>query len=271
MNIKEMNNIDLSLRLLGKRPISLSTGNINVYPKLVREVDEVGYSTYSKFINIILLNKEDLFSSEEELSEEIKTILDDDRINIFDLIVRIEDYNFVQLWLNALEFFLNEKCLIHPIDDDIRIVVVGDYEDDDISYEDIKIINRDNYNELIQVIKFQSYIESPEEIEDFNPENEEDRALWEQMRKDREMIKKAKAKRNGGGNSNVNFSSIVSAVGTRSNSCNKDTVFDLTIYQLYDEYTRLGMHDNYNISLKAMFNGAKDVEITNWASIPEND
>ena len=73
------------------------------------------------------------------------------------------------------------------------------------------------------------------------------------MRKNREKIEEKKAE----DSDPLDFYDIVSSVTTRSNSINKLNVNQITIYQLYDEFSRLGMIDTYENSIQASMMGAK--------------
>ena len=82
------------------------------------------------------------------------------------------------------------------------------------------------------------------------------------MRKNREKIEEKKAE----DSDSLDFYDIVSSVTTRSNSINKLNVNQITIYQLYDEFSRLGMIDTYENSIQASMMGAKlENGIQHWS------
>jgi len=77
----------------------------------------------------------------------------------------------------------------------------------------------------------------------------------ELMRKKIEGKKKKQQSDDGDGE--IDISDIISAVSSKSHSINKLNVWQLTLYQLYDEYARLELIDNYDFSIRAMMAGAE--------------
>lgn len=43
----------------------------------------------------------------------------------------------------------------------------------------------------------------------------------------------------------------------------------MTIYQIYDEFNRLVMVDDFSTNIKALLAGAKDIDIKHWSAKPD--
>jgi hypothetical protein len=137
--------------------------------------------------------------------------------------------------------------------------------------EDLKIVHRGNFDDIVEAVKLQNYLKRPaikKEERDENPADEATRALMEQMKKMKEKVEKKKQKQREqeGSDDEVNIATIISAISSKSHSINKLNIWNFTIYQLYDEYSRLELIDNYDFSIRAMMAGAEKIELTHWSS-----
>ena len=64
----------------------------------------------------------------------------------------------------------------------------------------------------------------------------------------------------------MDISDIISAVSSKSNTISKLNVWDLTLYQLYDEYKRLHAINQYEVNIQALMNGAEGIELKDWSA-----
>ena len=95
-------------------------------------------------------------------------------------------------------------------------------------------IYRDNYEEIKKVLKLQNYI--PDKKEEFNPANEKAKKLMEKIKRNRKTNNAVKK------DDSFELYNIISGVAWKSH-IGIDSVWDLTIYQLYDAYVRLDLID----------------------------
>jgi hypothetical protein len=159
---------------------------------------------------------------------------------------------------------------IYIVDEFGNITDVNDERLESLTEDEITIINRDNFDDIVEITKLQNYISKATEKE-AEPEkyaDEETRKLMEDMERHRKRVeakKKAQAQADGN-DSEVDITDIISAVSSKSNSINRLTIWRYTLYQLYDEYSRLELIDNYNFSIKAMLAGAEKVDLKHWSS-----
>lgn len=249
--------IDIKLKLLcGDQ---LPVGSMMIKPKTVREIKEISFERYSQFLGIVSLKTEDFF-------EEIK---ESDRpegwknLNPFQVILLSGDHQLIQLMIDSFKFFLNEEEVF--VDENFGLVFGSEIPN---TIQEAKYVSSDNYYEIIEVIKFQNCLSNPE-TDVYNPADEGTRALIEKMKANREKVRRAKAQSSQGEDSD--FSDIISSVGTKSNTYSKHTVWDLTIYQLYDEFKRLEAISSYETNILAMVNGAKIEDLKHWSSNLDND
>jgi hypothetical protein len=138
--------------------------------------------------------------------------------------------------------------------------------------DDLKIIHRDNFDDIVEAVRLQNYLTRPEKkskSKDENPADEETRKLMEHIKKMKEKVeekKKMKSQAEGKDDEDADIADIISAVSAKSNSINKLNIWELTICQMYDEYSRLELIDNYDFSIRAMMAGAENVDLKHWSS-----
>lgn len=281
MQFHDMKEIDLKLALLSGSKIEL--GNLEIVPYTLKEIKDYGYTKYMSNLQWISLSIDDFIDS--ILGDNKKKILDinKDALRVFDFYIKLggkeiqdklidvikmifknDDVTVLDDSIVALDFI---KLGVVDVDDYGNIIEINDDKLNQLDEKDIKIIHRDNFDDIVKIFKLQNYLEKPEEIiEEENVADEEARKLLEHMKEMRKKVEEKKRQQSDYEESNIDISDIISAVSSKSNSINKLNVWDFTIYQLYDEYARLELIDNYDFGIRAMMAGAKDVELKHWSS-----
>lgn len=282
MDFKDLKDIDLKLNLLSGSTINV--GNIAIKPFTLREIKDYGYSRYMENIQWLSINLDDFIDStiEGEKREILKAQME--KLKTFDFYYKLGGKEFTAKLIEALSmmFRTNDMVMLDKGILAIDFYKMGIlYNDSDgmihtdkeyLSYyseNELTVIHRENFDDIVKVIKLQNYLSQPkqeEEVEE-NPADEKTRQLMETMKKNREKVEaKKKAQQQADNNDNIDIADIISAVSSKSNSINKLNVWDLTLYQLYDEYSRLELIDNYDFSVRAMMAGAEKVDLKHWSS-----
>jgi len=246
--MSSLENIDLRLKLLSGEPIYIE-GAGYLKPLTLRYIAKHGYATYLKHLNTLTTNIEDLFG--EEITSD-----DGTKLNLFDLLLSSEE-SFIAHFVDAIKFFFQvEEAEYFP---EFHNLVFGDGN---------RVINHDIFVKVKEVIEYQNYISDPNKARNqYNPKDERARLLIKKMEETRKIVNKLK----GVDAEQPDFVDIISAVSTRSNVIGKHDVWNLTIYQLYDEFSRLRMIDEYEVAIKATMAGASGIEITHWSSKVKSD
>lgn len=282
MQYKEMAEVDLKLSLLSGGKIDLD--NLSIVPYTIREINDYGYTKYTRNLQWISISIDDFINSVED--KERKMFLEEQRksLKTFDFYIKLGGKELYESLIEALSMIFRT--------DDIRVLDKGVialdfvklgifYQDEDgewsinherleeLTEDEIKIIHRDNFDDIVSIVKLQNYLEKTKNKEDeLNPADEEVRKLQEHMKKMREKVENAKRQQqqDDGNDREVDFADIVSAVSSKSNSINRLNIWGLTLYQLYDEYARLELIDNYDFSIKAIMAGAEKINLKHWSS-----
>jgi len=217
--------IDDELRLL--KGSSFFVDGIEIKPFTIGEIVEIGYEKYQQIMNIFALDVEDII---KDIPEELNSI------TIFDLFLKSGSQELFEGFIGAIGLFLRiENTNEFSIDGEFNVVV-----------NKLKIINKDNWSNICNIIQMQNCVEREKEKEDYNPANEEARKI----------IEKIKAlKRENPIKESVTLSSMISGIANKSNNLNILNIWDLTIYQLYDALNRLNLIDNYQFTLNGIYAG----------------
>jgi hypothetical protein len=282
-DFKKLHEIDLELELLSGS--SLYVGNIEIPSYTLSEIKEYGYSDYMTSLQFISVDIEDFISSVHDMEKRI--VLEQEKTNLksYDFFMSLGGAELRDKTMTAIAMILKTDDL-YVIDDSIAVgfiemgilvenehgELVVDIDVLDVTeQEDLKIVHRGNFDDIVEAVKLQNYLKKPatkKEERDENPADEATRALMEQMKKMKEKVEKKKQKQREqeGSDDEVNIATIISAISSKSHSINKLNIWNFTIYQLYDEYSRLELIDNYDFSIRAMMAGAEKIELTHWSS-----
>lgn len=280
MQYKSINELDLKLLLLSGSSINVE--NIEIVPYKLSEIKDFGYSNYMRNLQWITISIDDFIDSVEEEDKREHLRQEGSLLKAFDFYIKLGGPNFLEMVTQSLKMVLKT--------DDVKVIsegVIGinfekmgllNIDGDEISLneekinavkeEEIMIIHRENFDDLVDVVKLQNFLVKPSEkkTNEANPADEETRKLIEEMDKMRAKVEQKKNAQKIQEDGEIDISDIISAVSARSNSINKLNIWDLTLYQLYDEYTRLELIDNYDISIKAIMAGADKIELKHWSS-----
>jgi len=283
-DFKDLKELDLKLNMLSGSIIKV--GNLEIKPYTLREINEYGYSDYMNNLQWILISIDDFINS--VLDVEKRVVLEQQRENLktFDFYIKLGGQEMLDGLLTAMAMIfetddirvLEDKGVIAInfvkmgvfIFDEDGVMTVDEDVLNSLNEEEIMLIHRDNFDDLVEVVKFQNYLTKPSEKKNSepNPADEETRKLQEHMDLMKKKIesKKKKQQKNDGEDGEIDISDIISAVSSKSYSINKLNVWQLTLYQLYDEYARLELIDNYDFSIRAMMAGAEKIDLKHWSS-----
>ncbi|GIN66338.1 hypothetical protein J41TS2_17590 [Bacillus sonorensis] len=278
-----MSEEDLKLELLSGSKGCLNVGNLSIHPYTLQEIKEYGYSNYMLNLQWLSLTVDDFIKSVLDIDKRVYLEAQKSKLKTFDFYIKLGGQQMLDGLLIALAMIFKTDD-IRVLDDYgvaidlVKMGVLVEDEDGDFNLDndrleelsdgELKVVNRDNFDDIVEAVKLQNYLKRPKENkdEDINPADEETKKLMERMKELNEKVKEKKRQQTQGEDEEINISDIVSAVTAKSNSINKLNVWDHTLYQLYDEYARLELIDNYDFSIRAMMAGAEKIDLKHWSS-----
>lgn len=237
-----MNDNDLHLKLLANVPIDID-GIGQFQLPTIREIISMGESKYQQYLSMILFSKDyvnadnlDDYSDYEVLATSI-----------------FYDPVFHELVSNSFRLFLGKEIRVEQIDDKFTL------------FFDDSVLTEENWEFIKTATRIGNFIEEKKKEEEYIAGNERARQFMEEQKKRKELL--AKVKKN---KEQVNLHSILSAVAWRTTGVTD--LLNLTIYQLYNGYFRLGLIDNYNHITTGIYTGNVDgskikLPDINWANI----
>lgn len=284
MDFKNIEEIDLKLGLLSGS--SVVVDNLMIVPYTMEEIKDYGYTNYMRNLQWISVSIDDFISSIQDDNKRVILEQQKDNLRVFDFYAKLGGKELLDKLIVSLIMILRT--------DDVRVLEDGAiavnyvkmgvlYEDEKgnmvvdeeylnmLSAHEVTIIHRDNFDDLVEVVKIQNFLKKPKIKNEpkENPVDSETQKLMEDMERSRQKVeskKKAQKMSENGDEDDVDISDIISAVSSKSNSINILNIWMLTLYQVYDEYSRLELIDNYDFSIRAMMAGAEKVDLRHWSS-----
>lgn len=242
--------VDLKMRLLAGE--SIYVGDIPIKPLSLRQISQVGYSKFQQSIGIISITLDEMIESIDDFEMQAQLKAERHLYKVFDMYMLSNDMQELVLKSFNLLFQTDNVIIDGELLDDMSVVIDEKY-----------VINRDNFDDVVNMIQLQNNPEkSASDEDDYNPANELAKSIAEKLKRSKEIVEKSKALESDG--DGLTIPDIISAVSAMSNSLNKLNIWDLTIYQLYDEFARLTKIDNYRLQIQASM-WSSDIEIEHWS------
>lgn len=232
----------VKLKSLANLPTVVS--GIAIQPVSLKRIIEVGYDVYQRYLSVIMVPKDKLVHQEflNSMPQEI---------GVYDIIEMFgETEEIHSLFYSGLKFIVGSQNIHYT---------------DSLFIDDIKV-NNDLFSEILDIIKVQNCI-SNSDVDDFKPANERVKKLREKQLENRRKIQELK--KNSGDDSNaLTFFDLVSILSSNANGLNIFNVFDMNIFQFNDQFNRMKLLNDYEISIQSILHGAdpNKVEIKHWMS-----
>ncbi len=224
------------LDLLSPEPVRMKNVGGILSPKL-RDVASIGYDTYHFYLELLLMDLGKYLSiigHEEDygrLSDEEKSNLD-----MFDFWIANEQS--ASLLEKVLDFFIEEE-VVYSGQDRCFLVQNGN--------GNVGAITRDSYPQVRDIICQRVCIRPGQEENLSKVKNKKALEIAKKLQKGRSQKKKQEK-----ADKNMELGNIISAVANRSPSLNILNIWDLTVYQLWDCFSRISNNNIYDIQARAV-------------------
>ena len=231
-----------------------------IYPATVGEIVDLGYSKFEQYLSLITMKKP-LEAKDKELEQLLDKLTDFQYI----LLLACSDNTTNQLLRNAFMFFTHESVSfsLEPAQ-----IVIGPLEEKHLLVED-------KFYDFQKIIKHMYFLEQDAEEIVINPnDSPQVIRLKKQMMKNRERLRKAKAKKAAQEKTNLNFSDLIGSLTLNHCNLNMSNVWNITYYAFHDQLKRMGWRDQFDINNRAAMAGAKikKNQLKHWMrSITDSD
>lgn len=216
-----------------------------VYPATLGQIIDLGYDKFQQYLSIITATKPVDIKKDEELGKLLEQLTDFQ----FILFMTGVDPATNVLIKEAFRFFIHEEISISL---DPPTILVG-------PKEERRLMNEKAFYDFQRLIKRMYFIEvEGEEIIIYEDDDPAIKRLKEQMRANREKVRRAKAnKASQEKGSDMKFSDLIGSMTINDCGLNIHDIWDITYYAFHDQLKRMGWRDQFNINQKAALAGAK--------------
>ena len=216
-----------------------------IYPSTVGEIVDLGYSIFEQYLSIIVSTKPTDFKvAEKELSDALAQLTDFEYI----LFIAHADLDFNQKLKEAFFFFTHESVSfsLNPAQ-----IIIGPLEEK-------HILTEEKFYDLQQIIRRMFFLE--QEGDDIIINQDDDpitRKIKLKMKKNREAVRKAKARQAAKEKTDLKFSDLIGSFTINNCGLNISNIWNITYYAFHDQLKRMGWRDQFNINNQAALAGAK--------------
>jgi hypothetical protein len=210
----------------------------------------VGSWTYNFYLNVLSWDKETFLKCIKLTGGENKTqaLLQNEKLNVFDVMTLI---SFKPFLFETMSFFVTEKL---SWDAKARAFFVIDERE-----EKVGEINRENFEDVRDMMLQLNYI-NLEETRCPKFSSEEARKTWERVQE-----YKKKTNLNSSQNKTLGIGNIVSKLCVASAGYNLLNIYELTIFQLYDQFFQCGYLRAMDFNEMAFSNhGGDNFNLQDW-------
>lgn len=212
----------------------------------------IGMWTYNLYLNILSWEKDDIIKFMKVSSgKQLKSLNGKDELNAFDVATLLDQPR--QLLQNAMAFFIDEDL---EWDKRNRTFITKSKN----NHNKIGKINRDNFDDVRDMMLQANYINLGRSAKPAKFASGKAQALWEvaQQHLKKEATKATPDKR-------MQLGNIISKLSCVSVGYTLLNIYDLTVFQLYDQFFQYGYLRAMDLSEMAYSNhGGKDFDMQAW-------
>ena len=232
--------------LLSPEPIQLSIGTIR--QPILREISKITFSKFGIYQYFLKLSPEDYYTKINKTREEYWDNLSSDEqkaISLYDII--LIDENLCNTYLEIFNFFFVEKVIFRE-DFFVFLNIDKQTADSEIEVtEDILrgVVSKETFNDALDLLQQVCFL-SEDESEDESKQkfkNEKARKLWRRMK-----AAEKKQKETSEHSADMTLPNVISSVAAKSLNLNICNIWDITLFQLYDQFYRLQNNDAHSIN-----------------------
>lgn len=212
----------------------------------------IGIWTYNLYLNILSWEKEDLIKfMKMSTGKPLKALENADKLSAFDVITLLEPTR--QLLQSAMAFFIDEDL---EWNQSRRGFITKSKN----IHDEVGCINRNNFDDVRDMMLQVNYINLGRSAKPAKFSSKKAQSLWELTQKHlkQEATKATPDKR-------MQLGNIISKLSCASVGYTLLNIYDLTVFQLYDQFFQYGYLRAMDLSEMAYSNhGGKDFDFQAW-------
>ena len=216
-----------------------------IYSATIGEIVEIGYSKFQAYLGILTAMKPDPKDCKDA---QLKQVLEEITDFQYMLMMTGIDDSVNKMTREAFSFFIHDDVIFSL---DPAQIVVG-------RIEEKHIMDEEKFYEFQRILRRMYFLEQEgEEIVIHENDPPATKRLKMQMRRNRERVRKAKAKQAVREKTDLNFSDLIGSICINNCGLNMENIWNITYYALQDQLKRMGWRDQFDINNRAALAGAK--------------
>ena len=216
-----------------------------IYPVTIGEIVDLGYSKFQQYLGILTALKPD---SHENKDNELKQVLEEITDFQYVLMMTALDNEVNQITKEAFHFFTHDDVIFSL---DPAQIIIGPLDEK-------HIMNEDKFYDFQRILRRMYFLEQEgEDIIIHKNDSIAVRNMKLQMRRNRERVRKAKAKQAAREKTDLSFSDLIGSITINNCGLNMENIWNITYYALQDQLKRMGWRDQFDINNRAALAGAK--------------
>lgn len=232
--------------LLSPEPIQLSIGTVR-HPTL-REISKATFPKFGIYQYFLKLSPEDYYTKINKAREGYWDSLSCDgqeMVSLYDIV--LVDENLCNTYLEIFNFFFVEKVIFRE-GFFVFLSIDKQTADSEIEVtEDILrgVVSKETFNDALDLLQQVCFL-GADDLGDESKQkfkNEKARKLWRRMKAAEKKQKEASEH-----SADMALPNIISSVAAKSLNLNISNIWDITLFQLYDQFNRLQNNDAHSIN-----------------------
>lgn len=221
------------------------------YLREIKPTSGIGMWTYNLYLNALSWDKEDFIRILSATSKLKTDIIKNPKLEAYDLMTLVP--NSRELLLNAMAFFMCEDL---QWEQKGRLINVFDRQSNEL----VGMISRENFEEVRKMMLQMNYVGGGDTDKPIRHSSSKAQELWETAQKYlKQERKNAKA------DSRMNLGNIISKVCAAGIGYTLLNIYDLTVFQLYDQFFQIGYMRAMRINDTAFsIHGGKKFDTQAW-------
>ena len=216
-----------------------------VYPATLGQIVDLGYDKFQTYLSVMTATKP---IGQKQQDPELKKMMEQLTDFQFILLMAHIDITMNENLKGAFRFFTHEEATFSM---EPPMIFVGPLEDK-------RALNESTFYDLQRLLRRMYFLEQEgDEIIIYEDDLPEVKKLKQQMRENREKVRRAKAKKNTSDGSDLKLSDLIGSIAINDCGLNMSNIWDITYYAFHDQLKRMGWRDQFNINQKAALAGAK--------------
>lgn len=225
-------------------------GFCTLRPPTLNSIRVVGFQTYLQYVKTFTLDIDSIVENNEEYGE--LSDVEKKGCTLYNILTSTPSMK--EILYRSLSFFICET-IIFDNENQAFLLFKKTKEEDSYCGE----INNENFDSLVSGILQVNCLDSPDPKQ-LKFKNSKQKEKFDKILQGRKIFNKTKQN-----NENMSLENLIGSISAYHNSYNLLNIWDLTIYQLYDQFNRLNFKTQFDIlGLRWAAWGTEAFEFDEW-------